>query len=75
MPAFHYQNGNLPEPAEFRRILREASATYDPVGELLRLEQALRDREERHGVSSVEFYARLRSLSLSWVNRCAGALP
>lgn len=58
MPEFHYQNGNLPEPAEFRRILREASENYDPVDELLRLEQSLRVREQRHGMSSADFYAR-----------------
>lgn len=58
MPEFHYQNGNLPEPAEFRRLLREASESYDPVDELLRLEKTLRDREQRHGMSSAEFYAR-----------------
>ncbi len=31
MPVFHYQNGNLPEPADFRRLLREASEMFDPV--------------------------------------------
>ena len=58
MPEFHFQNGNLPEPAEFRRILREASERYDPVDELLRLEQSLRVREQLHGMSSADFYAR-----------------
>jgi hypothetical protein len=58
MPEFHYQSGNLPEPAEFRRILREASEHYDPVDELLRLEQSLRTREQSHGMSSADFYAR-----------------
>ena len=57
MPEFHYQNGKLPEPAEFRHILREASENYDPVDELLRLEQTLRDREQRHGMASAELYA------------------
>ena len=58
MPVFHYQNGNLPEPVEFRRLLREASENYDPVDELLILERALRDLERLHGVSSAEFYGR-----------------
>lgn len=58
MPEFYYQDGNLPEPAEFRRILREASEHYDPVDELLRLEQSLRTREQSHGMSSADFYAR-----------------
>ncbi len=58
MAVFHYQNGDLPEPAEFRRLLREASESYDPVDELLILERALRDLEQRHGLPSAEFYAR-----------------
>ena len=58
MPEFHYQYGNLPEPAEFRRMLREASERYDPVDERLRLEQSLRIREQRHGMPSADFYAR-----------------
>lgn len=58
MPVFHYQNSNLPEPAEFRRLLREASEEYDPVDELLILERDLRDLEQRHGMPSDEFYAR-----------------
>jgi len=58
MPEFHFQNGDLPDPAEFRRILSEASEHHDPVDELLRLEQSLRVREQLHGMSSADFYAR-----------------
>ncbi len=58
MPVFHYQNGNLPEPADFRRLLREASEAYDPVDELLTLERALHALEQRHGLTSANFYAR-----------------
>ena len=58
MSEFHYQQDNLPEPAEFRRLLREASEQYDPVDELLRLENALRELERRYAQSSGEFYAR-----------------
>ena len=58
MPEFHYQHDNLPEPAEFRRQLREASERYDPVDELLRLENALRELERRYALPSTEFYAR-----------------
>lgn len=58
MPAFHYQHANLPDPAEFRRQLREASEQYDPVDELLRLEDALRTLEQRYAQPSAEFYAR-----------------
>jgi len=58
MPVFHYQNGDLPEPADFRRLLREASEAYDPVDELLTLERALRDMEQRHGQTSADFYGR-----------------
>jgi len=58
MPVFHYQNGNLPEPADFRRLLREASEAYDPVDELLTLERALKALEQRHGQTSADFYVR-----------------
>lgn len=58
MPVLHYQGGEMPEPAEFRRLLHEANEKYDPVDELLTLERALYELEQRHGVSSAEFFAR-----------------
>ncbi|MBK8047420.1 MAG: hypothetical protein IPK16_10050 [Anaerolineales bacterium] len=53
---FEYTNGELPTPAEFARQLKEASANYDPLEELLALERELLLQEQQYGLSSAEFY-------------------
>ena len=58
MPKLRYTNGQLPTPEEFARQLEEAREKYDPLEELLSLERDLMLREQRHGQSSAEFYAR-----------------
>ena len=56
MPKFRYINGQLPTPEEFARQLAEAREKYDPLEELLSLERDLMLREQRHGLSSADFY-------------------
>lgn len=58
MPRFRYIDGQLPDPEEFARQLQEAREQYDPLEELLSLERELMLQEQRHGLSSAEFYAR-----------------
>jgi hypothetical protein len=76
MPKLRYTNGQLPTPEEFARQLYEAREQYDPLEELLSLERDLMVQEQRHGLSSAEFYARFLAGEggdspevISWVGR------
>ena len=57
MPKIEYTNG-LPDREEFRRALREAMDSFDPVEELLELHTELGEYERRYGISSEECYRR-----------------
>lgn len=59
MPKIEYTNNNLPDREEFRRALREAMDSYDPVEELLELHTDLSEYERRYDLSSEECYRRV----------------
>ena len=47
---------NLPPPDEFRQALAQAMAMTNPVDDLLELSGQLREYEQKHHMSSDDFY-------------------
>jgi hypothetical protein len=76
MPVVEYTNQPPPDHEEYRRELREARETYDPLEELLRLHGELGDYERRYGFPSGECYQRFTAGQMgddpdifAWVGR------
>ena len=61
MPTFQFDHETMPTPEEFRRLLRVSDEQYDPVEELLGLERELAGFEQKHNLSSSEFYHRYQN--------------
>lgn len=81
MPRLTYDSDSLPSPSEFRKALREAGENYDPIDELLNLQQELTALEQSHGMSSAECYRRFYAGELgddpdifAWVGKYRGFL-
>jgi hypothetical protein len=58
MPSIEYTSSNWPDREEFRRAVREAIESYDPVEELLELHSELGEYERKYGLASEECYRR-----------------
>ncbi|MBI1878621.1 MAG: hypothetical protein HYR94_10410 [Chloroflexi bacterium] len=56
MPKFQFDHDTMPTPEEFAQLLRDGDEQYDPVEELLSLERELAQFEQKHNISSAEFY-------------------
>jgi hypothetical protein len=53
-----FTNETLPSRTEFIRLLQEATEQYDPVEKLLTMDRELALFEQKHGMSSAEFFQR-----------------
>jgi hypothetical protein len=61
MPVFEFDHETMPTPEEFAQLLRTGNEQYDPVEELLGLERELAHLEQKHNMSSSEFYRQYQS--------------
>ena len=59
--SLEFSNGTLPPRKEFLRLLQEATDQYNPVEKLLSLDRELFRFEQKHNISSSEFYQRFQS--------------
>ncbi len=64
MARLTFSKDNLPTPEEFERILKEAMGKSSPVDELLEVAEELREYEQKHGMTSDEFYEQFRQGTL-----------
>ena len=55
---------NLPTPEEFEQMLAQAIAHSNPVDDLLEVSNELREYEQKHGMTSAEFYEQFRQGTL-----------
>ncbi len=76
MPTFQFDHETMPTPEEFAQLLRGGDEQYDPVEELLSLERELAYFEQKHNISSAEFYRQYQNGQLgdaiefvSWAGR------
>ena len=56
MPTYVFNQETMPTPEEFALLLREGDKNYDPLEELLQLERELAALENKHQMSSSEFF-------------------
>lgn len=76
MATLNFSGNQLPALAEFLQQLREADEQYDPVEKLLTLERQLAVLEQKHGITSPEFFQRYQAGAMgdsvefvSWAGR------
>ena len=73
MPKLSYKN-ELPSSDEFQKALTQAMANSNPVDDLLELANDLREFEQKHRMSSADFYKKYQAGSLD-VRRRNGGPP
>ena len=56
---------HLPPSGEFRKMLSQALATANPVDDLLGFSHRLFEYEQKHGMSSADFYQQYQAGTLS----------
>ena len=61
MTTLEFNNESLPSRAAFLRLLQETTEQYDPVEKLLAMDRELAVYEQKHGMSSVEFFQRFET--------------
>jgi hypothetical protein len=61
MPTLEFNNEDLPPTETFLELLRTADEQYDPVEELLSLERELVALEQKHNLTSEDFYCQYQA--------------
>jgi len=64
MARLTFTQDNQPTPEEFEQMLAQATAHSNPVDDLLEVSNELWEYEQKHGMTSAEFYEQFRQGTL-----------